>query len=43
MIIYNYLDKNSFKISDFLNSGLKVKLKKLGRISKKTYIYSALS
>ena len=34
-IIYNYLDKNDFKMCDFLNSGLKVKLKKLGRINKK--------
>jgi hypothetical protein len=31
-IIYNYLDMNGF------NSGLNVKLKKLGRISKKLYI-----
>ena len=35
MIIYNYLDINGFKICDFLKSGLNVKIKKLGRISKK--------
>ncbi len=34
-MIYNYLDKNDLKIFDFLNSGFRAKLKKLGRINKK--------